>query len=85
MELIYAIPLLLALILALYAVRRAIQRSALRRQKARRGRGGRPGPKSFVPLGTKRSQMRTDDDPTTVMEKITESKPPPDPSSKSEK
>jgi hypothetical protein len=85
MNLLYAIPLLLVLLVALLAVRRAIRRSALRRQKARRGRSGRPGPKSFVPLGTKRSQMRTDDDPTTVMERITETKPPADLSQKSEK
>ena len=77
MNLLYALPLLLALIGGLYAVRRAIQRSKLRKRNARRARGGKTTPRSFTPLGTKRSQMRTDDDPTTVMEKITETKAPP--------
>jgi hypothetical protein len=79
MNLLYAIPLLVALVGALYAVRRVIRRRALRRQKkARRARPGKPSPRSFAPLGSKRSQMRTDDDPTTVMERITETKPPVD-------
>lgn len=78
MDLLYAIPILLALVGALYAVRRIAQRSALRRQKSRRARTGRTIPRSFAPLETKRSQMRTDDDPTTVMDRITETKPPPD-------
>jgi hypothetical protein len=85
MNLLYALPLLLVLLCALFLVRRVIRRSGLRRQKSRRGRSGRPSPKSFIPLGTKRSQMRTDDDPTTVMERITESKPPTDLSRKSGK
>ncbi len=76
MDILYAIPLLVALIVGLFVVRRALQRSALRRRKAVRARRGhRQTPRSFTPLGTKRSQMRTDDDPTTVMERITESKP----------
>jgi hypothetical protein len=75
MDLLYAIPLLIVLVVGLYAARRAIQRSALRRRKAERARRGRPTPRSFTPLGTKRSQMRTDDDPTTIMDRITESKP----------
>ena len=76
MDLLYAIPILLALVGALYAVHRIAQRSALRRQKSRRARTGRTSPRSFSPLGTERSQMRTDDDPTTVMDRITETKPP---------
>ena len=75
MDLLYAIPLLLALFVALIGVRRAIQRRALRRRKSERAKRGRPTPRSFKPLGTKRSQMRTDDDPTTVMDRITVSKP----------
>jgi hypothetical protein len=77
MNLEYALPLLLALGLAFYAVRLFARRRALRRQKARRERSARTGPRSFVPAKSKRSEMRTDDDPTTVMEKITESRPPP--------
>ena len=63
-----------------YAVRRVIRRRALRRQKKpRRARPGKPSPRAVLqPLGSKRSQMRTDDDPTTVMERITETKPPAD-------
>jgi hypothetical protein len=79
MSLLYALPLLLALVFALYMVRRVLRRRALRRQKkARRERPGKPSPRSFQPLGSKRSQMRTDDDPTTVMQRITETKPPVD-------
>jgi flagellar biosynthesis/type III secretory pathway M-ring protein FliF/YscJ len=83
MNLLYAIPLLLALVVALYMFRGMVRRRALRRQKkARRARPGKPSPRSFQPLGSKRSQMRTDDDPTTVMERITETKPPADRTSK---
>lgn len=78
MDLLYVIVLLVALVAGLYALRRSNQRSKLRKRKAHRARGGKPIPRSFKPLGTKRSQMRTDDDPTTVMERITETKPPAD-------
>jgi hypothetical protein len=78
MNLLYAIPLLLVLIGSLFVVRRRIQRRNLRKRKAQRARSGRPTPRSFKPLGSQRSQMRTDDDPTTVMERITETKPPAD-------
>jgi hypothetical protein len=77
MNLVIALPLLLALGIALYAVRRVAQRRALRRQKERRARNEKTGPRSFAPIKSKRSQMRTDDDPTTVMERITVTKPPP--------
>ena len=78
MNLVYAVPLLLALGCAFYAVRFIARRRALRRQKARRERNARTGPRSFVPAKTQRSEMRTDDDPTTVLEKFAESRPPPD-------
>lgn len=78
MNLAIALPVLLALVVALYAVRRIAQRRALRRQKERRARNEKTGPRSFAPIKSKRSQMRTDDDPTTVMERITVTKPPPD-------
>ena len=77
MNLAVALPLLLALVIAMYAVRRIAQRRALRRQKERRARHEKTGPHSFAPIKSKRSQMRTDDDPTTVMERITVTKPPP--------
>lgn len=77
MTLEYALPLLLALGFALFAGRRIARRRVLRRQKERRARSARTGPGSFLPVKSKRSEMRTDDDPTTVMEKITESRPPP--------
>ena len=75
MGLLYAVPLLIALVVGLYIVRRVLQRKTLRRRKAERARRKSPVPRSFTPLGTKRSQMRTDDDPTTIMERITESRP----------
>jgi hypothetical protein len=83
MDLIYAVPLLLALIVGLYLVRRTLQRNALRRRKAERARRGPQVPRSFTPQGSKRSQMRNDDDPTTVMDRITVSKPTTDPRKKS--
>ena len=84
MSLLYALPLLLALVFALYMVPRVFRRRALRRQKARRARPGKSSPHSIQLLGTKRSQMRTDDDPTTVAERITETKPPADDTPKKE-
>ena len=78
MNLLYALSLLLVLLGALYLVRHVMRRRALRRQKARRAQPGKSSPLSIQPLGTKRSQMRTDDDPTTVAERITETKPPAD-------
>ena len=85
MSLLYALPLLVALVVALYLVRRVLRRRALRRQKKRRARPGKQSPRSFQPLGSKRAQMRSDDDPTTVMERITETKPPADGTRKPEK
>jgi len=77
MNLVIALPLILVLVAALYAVRHNARRRVLRRQKERRARSEKTGPRSFAPVKTKRSEMRTDDDPTTVMERITETKPPP--------
>jgi hypothetical protein len=76
MNLVFAIPLLLALGCVLYLGRRMARRRVLRRAKERRERNANRPARSFVPAKTKRSQMRTDDDPTTVMERITESKAP---------
>jgi len=85
MTLVIALPLIIALGLALYAVRRAAQRRVLRRQMERRARNQKTGPRSFTPIKSKRSSMRGDDDPTTVMERITVSKAPPtEPGKKSE-
>jgi len=85
MNLALALLLLLALAVALYAVRRISRRRVLRRQKERRARNEYTGPRSFAPIKSKRSEMRTDDDPTTVMERITVSKAPPtEPGKKSE-
>ena len=77
MNIVIALPLILVLFAALYAVRHSARRRVLRRQKERRARSEKTGPRSFAPVKTKRSEMRTDDDPTTVMERITETKPPP--------
>ena len=77
MNLVIALPLIIALGVALYAVRRIAQRRVLRRQMERRARNQKTGPRSFTPTKSKRSRMRGDDDPTTVMERITETKPPP--------
>ena len=76
MNLVFALPLILALGCAIYAVRHIARRRAKRRARERRERAQRRGPRSFAPTKSKRSQMRTDDDPTTVMERITETKPP---------
>jgi hypothetical protein len=76
MDLVIALPLILVLGVALYAVRRIVQRRVLRRQKERRARNQKTGPRSFTPIKSKRSSMRSDDDPTTVMERITVSKSP---------
>lgn len=76
MNLSIALPLILALACALYAMRRISRRRVLQRQKKRRARNEQTGPRSFAPVKSKRSEMRTDDDPTTVMERITESKAP---------
>jgi hypothetical protein len=75
MNLVLVIPLLLALGCVLYAGRRISRRRTLRRQKARRQRNAGAPQRSFTPVKTKRSQMHADDDPTTVMERITETKP----------
>jgi hypothetical protein len=76
MNLVIALPLILVLGAALYAIRRMAQRRVLRRQKERRARNQKTGPRSFTPVKSKRSSMRSDDDPTTVMERITISKAP---------
>jgi hypothetical protein len=71
-----ALPLILALACLLYAVRRISRRRVLQRQKKRRAQSAKTGPRSFAPVKSQRSEMRTDDDPTTVMGRITESKAP---------
>ena len=76
MNLVIALPLIIALGVALYAVRRIAQRRVLRRQMERRARNQKTGPRSFTPAKSKRSRMRGDDDPTTIMEQITVSKAP---------
>jgi hypothetical protein len=76
MNLPVALLLILVLGVALYAFRRMSQRRILRRQKERRARAEKTGPRSFTPVKSRRSEMRTDDDPTTVMERITVSKAP---------
>lgn len=76
MNLVIALSLVLVLGIALYSVRRMAQRRILRRQRERRARNQKTGPRSFAPIKSKRSSMRGDDDPTTVMERITVSKAP---------
>jgi len=71
-----AVPLILALACLLYAMRRITRRRVLQRQKKRRAQNAKTGPRSFAPVKSQRSEMRTDDDPTTVMGRITESKAP---------
>ena len=76
MNLSIALPLILALAFVLYAMRRISRRRVLQRQKKRRASNTQTGPRSFAPVKSQRSEMRTDDDPTTVMGRITESKSP---------
>jgi hypothetical protein len=75
MNVILVVSLLVAFGCAWYVGRRISRKRALRRRKARRERNEKAGLRSFTPVKTKRSQMHADDDPTTVMERITESKP----------
>lgn len=76
MNLVIAIPILVALGCLWYVGRRIAKRREKARRKARRERSELLAPRSFAPRKTKRSEMRTDDDPTTVMERITETRPP---------
>ncbi len=78
MNLAIAVPILLALLCAWYAGSVIAKRRAKARRKARRERNERMVPRSFQTPKSKRSQMRTDDDPTTVMERITDTRPPVD-------
>ena len=76
MNLSIALLLIFVLACALYATRRIARRRVLQRQKKRRAQSAKTGPRSFAPVKSQRSEMRTDDDPTTVMGRITESKAP---------
>ena len=76
MNIAVALLLIFALGVAFYIFRTLASRRVLRRQKERRARAEKTGPRNFGPVKSKRSQMRTDDDPTTVMERITVSKAP---------
>ncbi len=76
MNLAIAIPVLLALGCIWYVGRRISRRREKARRQARRERNKSTMPRSFAPAKTKRSEMRTDDDPTTVMGRITETRPP---------
>jgi len=76
MDLSIALLLIFVLACALYAMRRISRRRVLQRQKKRRAQSAKTGPRSFAPVKSQRSEMRTDDDPTTVMGRITESKAP---------
>jgi hypothetical protein len=73
---VLGLSILVALGCAWLVSRRIARRRGLRRQKMKRARGAPAAPRSFAPAKTSRSQMRTDDDPTTAMERITETKPP---------
>ncbi len=75
---VFAIPILVALGCLYYVVRRIAKRRERARRRARRERSELLAPHSFAPRKTKRSEMRTDDDPTTVMERITDTRPPVD-------
>ncbi|HQR11167.1 MAG TPA: hypothetical protein PLW68_07555 [Casimicrobiaceae bacterium] len=75
---VFAIPILVALACLYYVVRRIAKRREKARRRARRERRELLAPQSFAPRKTKRSEMRTDEDPTTVMERITDTRPPVD-------
>lgn len=65
MDLVYGIPSVVALILALYYVRRL-----LRRERARRGNRIRHSPAAGLRRLSQRSEMRAGEDVVTVMEDI---------------
>ncbi len=66
MEIVYGIPVVAALVLALYAVRRVAKRDKLRRRRMRQSRLVRA-----EPAVSERSEMRAYDNPTTFMDAVT--------------
>ena len=67
MEIVYAIPLLATLVLALYTVNRVAKRNRLRRRMLRSAIGGDKRALRFKDKESPRSEMRAYSDPSTVM------------------
>lgn len=71
MEIVYAVPLLAVLILALHTANRAAKRNRLRRRMLRSAIGGDGRALRFKDKASSpRSEMRASDDPSTVMGEI---------------
>jgi len=71
MEIVYAVPLLAALVLALYTVNRVAKRNRLRRRMLHSAIGGDNRPLRFKDRASSpRSEMRAYSDPSTVMGEI---------------
>jgi hypothetical protein len=66
MEIVYGLPVVAALVLALYAVRRVAKRDRLRRRRMHQSRLVREEP----PM-SERAEMRAYDNPTTFMDAVT--------------
>jgi hypothetical protein len=67
MEIVYALPLLAALFYALHVVRRIVKRNKARRRLLHSAIGGDARFRFRMPKRSPRSEMRANDDPSTVM------------------
>lgn len=67
MEIVYAIPVLAALFYALHVVRRIAKRNKARRRLLHSAIGGDVKFRFRKPKSSPRSEMRANDDPSTVM------------------
>ena len=67
MEIVYALPLLAGLFYALHVVRRIVKRNRARRRLLHSAIGGDARFRFRRPKASPRSEMRANDDPSTVM------------------
>ena len=83
MDALYALPVLAALVWAFVVVRRIARREKLRRYQLRRSLNRSSQMGTTGGRASARSEMHAFHDPTTVMDQITKTKPPPvDPGAK---
>jgi hypothetical protein len=67
MEIVYAVPVLAALFYGLHVVRRAVKRNRARRRLLHSAIGGDAKFRFRKPSSSPRSEMRANDDPSTVL------------------
>lgn len=67
MEIVYAVPVLAALFYALHVVRRTVKRNRARRRLLQSAIGRDARFRFRKPKSSPRSEMRANDDPSTVM------------------